>query len=71
MRTNNSDGRWSALIVCAQAQNSAKRIYASAHNAADRATFFDPFVAWRLLRPSASDSGDLSEISLRRLAEVR
>ncbi|CAK9015307.1 unnamed protein product [Durusdinium trenchii] len=45
IRTNNSDGRWSVLVTSAQVQNAAKRMYASAHNSADRAIFFEPFVA--------------------------
>lgn len=45
MRLNNNDGRWSRLLTSAQVQNSARRVYSSAHNAADREIFFEPFVA--------------------------
>ena len=33
------------IITSAQVQNSSRRMYASAHNAADRKIFFEPFVA--------------------------
>lgn len=45
MRANNNDGRWGRIITSAQVQNSARRMYASAHNEADRKIFFEPFVA--------------------------
>lgn len=45
MRRNNADSRWSRLLTTAQVQNTAKRIYASKHNDADREIFFDPFVS--------------------------
>lgn len=45
MRRNNADSQWSRLLTTAQVQNTARRIYASKHNDADRAIFFDPFVS--------------------------
>ena len=44
MRKNNSDEHWHSLYVTAQVQNSAKRLYGSAHNQADKQIFFDPYV---------------------------
>ena len=44
MRRNNADSVWgSKLLTTAQVQNTARRVYGSKHNDADRAIFFDPF----------------------------
>lgn len=47
MRMNNSDEKWHTLYISAQAQNSAKRLYGSARNKADKESFFDPYVPWK------------------------
>lgn len=44
MRRNNSDEHWHSLYITAQVQNSAKRIYGSAHNKQDKEIFFDPYM---------------------------
>lgn len=46
MRMNNSDEKWHTLYISAQAQNSAKRLYGSARNKADKESFFDPYVSF-------------------------
>ncbi|CAK9076529.1 unnamed protein product [Durusdinium trenchii] len=43
-RRNNSDEHWHSLYITAQVQNSAKRIYGSAHNKQDKEIFFDPYM---------------------------
>ncbi|CAK9007948.1 unnamed protein product [Durusdinium trenchii] len=46
IRMNNTDNKWGSLITSAQVQNLVPRLYNSANNAADRAVFFEPFVAF-------------------------